>query len=242
MATFRVDNKVNIPIEDEYLDLILDRSNLPTGSIPLVFNDTNLPDCNQGVCVDKRLLRFAPDYYSIFCSHNIGDWDCGIAISRKWCINRQNFPSYFTYLLGHELGHAYICLSDLNLHIHCCLIHLCIRLASNGKIEFPHQLPNEQLFDQFGKYLTSELHHGTNGLDKEIEIIKICADNIEKDNLSQLKRFSPSNKFHDLRKKIVDFSMPYKSNLIDCWRELVKRDGENSMASLVIDYEELFTY
>lgn len=242
MAPIKLDNKASIQIEEEYLDEVLDLSNLPSGSISLVLHDSYLPDCNQGVCVDQRLLRFDPGYNSIFCGQNFTAWDCGIAIARKWCKNRQKFPSYFTYLLGHELGHAHICLSDINLHIHCCLIHLCIRPASDYKINYPHELPNEQLFDQFGKYLASKLHHGTDKLDNEIEIISVCADDIEKDNLEQLKRLAPSNNFQNLRKMMVDFSMPYKSGLINCWKELVRRDGNNSIISLVDDYEKLFTY
>lgn len=242
MATIKLYNMVNIKIEKEYIDAILALSNLPSGSVSLVLHDSSLPDGNQGVCVAQELLHFDPEYNSIFCGQNSTMWDCGIAIARKWCEKRQKYPSYFTYLLGHELGHAYICLSDINLHIHCCLIHLCIRPASDDRILFPHELPDEQLFDQFGKYLTSKLHHGTDELDREIEIISKSADEIEKNNLVQLKRLAPSNEFSNLRKRMIDFSMPYKSALIHCWKELVRRDGSNSIASLFHDYEALFIY
>ena len=40
--------------------------------------------------------------------------------------------------VGHEFGHAYICLSDITLHIHCCLIHDWIKPASKNAIQYEH--------------------------------------------------------------------------------------------------------
>lgn len=148
------------------------------------------------------------------------------------------------YLLGHEFGHAYICLSDISLHIHCCLIRLRIKPASKNKVTRPHELPNEQLFDQFGKYLSQKLH-GSEKLYDEIRKLKTTADDIEIKNLEQIENLPPSRNFSELRKTVVNFSKPYKDELIDCWKHLdteARKRGEKSLTRLISDYEKLFEY
>ena len=196
------------------------------------------------VCVASQLIDFDPEFYDLCHCSNSTSWDCCIAISYKWCASRNKFPAYFSYLLGHEFGHAFICLSDISLHIHCCLIRRCIKLASKHKITLPHELPNEQLFDQFGKYLSRELH-GQEKLYDEIQQLKTTANDIERKNLTQIEDLNPSRNFNELRKTMIDFSMPYKDELIECWKHVdteAKRLGDKSLTSLISDYDKLFEY
>ena len=158
MAKIILENKAKIDIEVAYLEDLLAYASLPDGSILLVLHDNSLPEKNQGVCVASQLFHLASEYKDICSCPNSAKWDCCVAINRKWCLSRDNFPAYFTYLLGHEFGHVNICLSSITLHIHCCLIHDWIRPASNSVIQYAHELPNEQLFDQFGKYLSFKIH------------------------------------------------------------------------------------
>ncbi|GAH82650.1 unnamed protein product, partial [marine sediment metagenome] len=56
-------------------------------------------------------------------------------------------------------------------------------------------MPNEQLFDQFGKYLSQELH-GSEKLYDEIQKLKTTANGIEGKNLKQIEDLPPSTNFN----------------------------------------------
>ncbi len=241
MAKIILENKAKIDIETKYFKDLLSYAKLPDGLILLVLYDSSLPENKQGVCIVPQLKRFAPSYSDIcICSYS-SSWNCCIVIPKKWCVARNEFPAYFTYLIGHELGHAYICLSDITLHIHCCLIHLSIKSASKDKIQFPHELPNEQLFDQFGKYIALKLH-GDKKLIDEINSLKGTAGNIKRQRLELIQRLPPEKNFSDLRKTMIDFSRPYKDELIRYWKIDVNENGYSSLASLIYDYDKLFQY
>jgi hypothetical protein len=242
MAKIELENRAGIDIEKKYLEDLNSYANLPDGKVLLVLNDSPLPKNNQGVCVASQLRYIDPEYDHICRRLNSSSWDCCVIIANKWCMSRNEFPAYFTYLLGHELGHAYICLSDITLHIHCCLIHLCIKSASKNKFNFPHELPNEKLFDQFGKYL-SQKFYSLKKLDREIDILHNMANNIEKKCLEQIKTLSPLNNFNELRDTIINFSKPFKNELIECWKHDASEainHNENSLTHLISDYDKIF--
>lgn len=239
MAQIILQNKANIDFEKEYFEDILTYAKLPDGEICLILSDNSLPENNQGVCVSSQLIRFA-FLYNDLCSCGLS-WDCCVAISNKWCDLRNEFPAYFTYLIGHEFGHATVCLSDITLHIHCCIVHDFIKPASNGIIEFSHELPHEQLFDQFGKYLAAQLY-GAEKLHNEIEEINSDDSLAERNHLDLIKNLSESHNYSDLRKNLIDFSIPYRDELIKYWKRDVAQNGKNSLASYISDFGELFKY
>lgn len=241
MAKIILENKAKIKINREYLEEFRSCTNLPTGSVLLVLHDSALPERNQGVCVASQLINFAPDYAKICNYKNSAIWDCCVAIDNKWCMSRDEFPAYFTYLLGHEFAHAYLCLSDIALHVFCCLIERWISPTSGEVIRFCHELPNEQLFDQFGKYVSLNMH-GTKRLEYEINILKEVAGDIEKERLEMIQVLTPKNRIEGLRKIMLDFSKPYKDELIQYWKEDYEDNGANSLTSLISDYDKLFEY
>lgn len=239
MAKIVLENKVKINIEKSYLEKLIYHAFMPKGNVLLLLYDEPLPEDNQGVCVAAQLKKFAPSYGSIFDSSFASSWDCCVAISRKWCLSRDAFPAYFTYLVGHELGHARTCLSKIALHIHCCLIHDFIGPASKGLIKFPFELPHELLYDKFGKYVALQLHE-EGQLYSEIESLKACANSIERRHLELIRDLSPSNDFSNLRENLIEFSFPYRSDLIDCWKNNHAQEGDMSLTSLIFDYDKLF--
>jgi hypothetical protein len=242
VANILLHEKTKNHIEVNYLEGLLFYANLPDGVILLVFHENALPENNQGVCVAAQLIDIDREFKYICNCSGTTSWDCCVAIAKKWWASRAEFPAYFTYLLGHELGHAYVYLSDISLHIQCCLFRLCIRPASNNKISFPHELPNEMLFDQFGKYLSKELH-GSEKLSDEIERLKKTADDIVVKYLEQINKLPPSRDFSGLRKTMIDFSGPYKDGLICCWKDVAAEaieTGNKSLTHLISDYEKLF--
>ena len=241
MANVILINKVKIDIEEKYFEKFFAFANLPEGKICLVLHNNSLPENNQGVCIPSQLINFASEFLGICPYSNSVRWDCFIAIAKKWCISRDEFPAYFSYLLGHEFGHAYICLSDIALHIHCCLIHNWISPASKNIIQFPHNLPHEQLFDRFGKYLSIQIH-GDEKLDHEINVLKEAVEDIEKQHLEMIQKLSPTQNFDGLRRSLIEFSRPFKNELIRYWKKDFEENGSNSLASLISDYDELFEY
>ena len=241
MARIILENRAKIDIDIGYLEEVRSYANLPDGSILLVLHDGLLPKNDQGVCIVSQLKHLDPGSSAICRCSSSTEWDCCVAIAKKWCTSRNQFPAYFTYLLGHEFGHAYVCLSDICLHIHCCLIVDRIIPASYCEIQFPHEFPNEQLFDQFGKYLALKLHGDTKFV-HEINSLKKTANGIEKQRLELIEKLPPKSDFSDLRKTMIDFSKPYKDNLIISWKRDRDKKGPKSLASWISDYDKLFEY
>ena len=202
-------------------------------------SSTELPEDNQGACVPKQFIEnFSPHYLDICDCPESSRWDCCITISSEQCNLREQFPAYFTYLVGHEIGHARICLEDIGLHKHCCLIDSFIYYASGSRIQ-PSESPHEQLFDKFGKYLSSKLHD-PNKIGHEIEEKLSLGIDKDTDRLVFIRDTYPSDDFSGLREKLLVFSRPYKNELLECWNEDIQINGERSLVKLVENYDKLF--
>ena len=215
---------------------ILEETCLPCGRLLLILNDGALADDNLGECVPKSLLSYAPSevVFNPYCNRS---WNCGIAMSQKACRLIQEHPAFFTQLLGHELGHARICLVNEHLHAHYCLIRCFIRDASLNEIVNPHELPQELLFDQFGIFLAEQIF-SRKQLDKEInEIMKL--EEWKGDYSPKLLSLSSTNDLDNLRNDLINFTKPYKENLIELWKEDAARGG-HTLTHLIDDYETLF--
>ncbi|MBU2548816.1 MAG: hypothetical protein KKB20_10420 [Proteobacteria bacterium] len=52
-------------------------------------------------------------------------WDYYIGLSPYYCSLINDFKTYFTFLLGHELGHILICENDINLQVFHAIIRSC---------------------------------------------------------------------------------------------------------------------
>ena len=219
-------------------------SNLPECHINLIFLNRDLPN-KQGVFVVKNLLPHEPNnsqYMDIGYGPNQDDykWDCYVAISKKWCDKINDYPAFFKFLIGHELGHAKIYLSDENLHIHSCLIKGFIKCASNGRIKHSGELPHEILCDRFGKYFSHKFYDDAKKLEDEIDKLIINSDCEDSKNFSLIKNVKPTNNFEGLKESLIKISMPYKEKLIKLWEKSIEINGEYSLASKIGDYETLF--
>ena len=234
-------NRAKIDLDEEYLNRFISYTNPSDGNIVLVLHDNSLPENNQGVCCPSQLKEFASEYLDIDPFLRSNRWDCLVAIANKWCIKWDVYPAYFTYLLGHEFGHAHICISDIALHIHCCLVHDWIKAASRNEIQFQRFLPNEQLFDQYGKFLSIQMH-GDEKLNFEIDSIKKGIGVNDLERLKSIKELAPKHELDGLRDLLVTFSLPYKEELIKCWQMDVQQNGSESLASYINNYDELFEY
>ena len=238
MADISFEYKIETHLNEEFLRRVVDEANFPSGKILLVLNDEPLLDDHLGECIPKKLLKYAPDV-RVFDQYKKQDWDCGIAVSEKACDLREQLPAYFTHTLGHELGHAYVCLANVDLHIHCCLIHSFICEASNGKITQPSELPDEELFDKFGVYVAERLF-SRKELNAQInQRIKMLSSK-NTFHFEKMISLSGSSNFGNLRDSLIDFSMPYKDKLLELWRKDVVKRGSNALASEIDDLDALF--
>jgi hypothetical protein len=237
LASIFLENRVGIELEQ--IDALMEEANLPDGKIVLVFNDAALPNELQGGCTPKILLQFCPSY-RLICGRNAPrNWDVCIAFSKKACLRYTQFPAYFAYLLGHELGHARLCLIDPALHIHYCLIQEHICAASKGQISQWHELPHEYRLDQFGIYLSERLWPRTR-LNREMETLMAQPDCPDGERLKVMLSLAPRADLDNIRAEWVEFSRPYKRDLIASWKKDRRKRGDNSLASLIGNYEELF--
>ena len=238
MAKLIYINKVQIKFDTDLLETILDLAILPSGKILLVLNNGPLTFNNLGVCIPKSLLKYSRGE-RVFNPYEDDHWDCGIAISKKACFLKQHFPAYFVYLLGHELGHAYICLSNITIHIYSCLIQNFIVNASNNVISQWHELPHEIRFDQFGIYIAEKIF-SREILNKEIFKLLSMQDCKDKPRLKKMLQLSASLNLKGLKNELIKFSIPYKNELINLWKIDKLKNKNLSLVNLIKDYEELF--
>ena len=208
MAKIILIDKSKIKFDLNFLKKIIEVANLPTSQILLVFNNCPLFNHNLGIAVPRNL------YFSIrdrgfFFEYKDRDWDCAIAFSEKACNKFEHYPAYFVYLMGHEFGHAHICLKDEALHIHYCLIQEFIQDASNDIIRECYKLPHEILFDRFGIYIAEQIY-SREKLNIEIEEMLKDPECKDHDRLNQMLKMKSTNDLSHLRNDLISFSIPYK--------------------------------
>lgn len=231
-------NKSGIEFKEDFLNKIFKLANLPKDRLLLVFHDGPLFNTNLGIAAPRNVY-FRINDRGFFFKFMDREWDCGVAFSLKACQFVNQFPVYFVYLIGHEFGHAHICLYDEALHVHYCLIQDFIRTASNEKISSWHELPHEILFDQYGIFISEKIY-SRDLLNSEIkEMLKKtgCKDRLRLDQMLELKS---TNDLSGLRESLIKFSLPYKNELIELWKEDHIKEGSKSLASFISDYDLLF--
>ena len=152
-------------------------------------------------------------------------WDCSIQIANFFCANYNKYPAYFHYLLGHELGHAQICVDDADLHFFYCLIQKHFKCASGQCLE-NHEYPHEKLFDQYGLYIM-EQSFSRNELLKQCSCLlndnKAPNDYKLESRFNSLENLQTEKDLSGLRQEMVSFSRSFKDQLKDCWIESRKR-------------------
>ena len=228
-------------ISSKSISNLLQKVVLPKGKIILLLTE-EAGTGNFGECVPKCLLDFA-HRQSFFREYINDDWGSGVIIYPKAYEIYEEYPAYFTYLLGHELGHAHVCLTDIHLHIHYCLIQEYIELASSGEIKEWHELPHEILFDQYGLYISEMMFTKEQFYQEIAEITKLPEFINDQIRLNKLLNLRPTNDISGLRKNLIKFSLPYKDKLITLWKQdTVKTLAGNdlSITQLIRDHELLF--
>ncbi len=241
MTTIIFDNKAQIDFSEGCLLRVKSEAHLPSGPILLVLSDRALCDNNLGECIPRALLKYAPGE-RVFDQHKSQDWDCGIAVSKKVCLLKEQYPAYFAYILGHELAHAFVCLTDISIHIQSSLVEKFIRDASEDRITQATELPDEVLSDRFGIHIAERIF-SREKLNADItHLLKMpnCKDAVRLRKVLSLSGSSNLGDLRRLRDDLVAISKPYKARLIELWEKDVAKRGSGSLASLIDDYDALF--
>lgn len=235
-----IEFKDNIENKSEYEKAIAEHSKLSKCHLHIFLLNRELPNDKQAVFVPKDLIKYDPNSYEYtsigYKDQQDYNWDCYIAVSKKWHDRIKIFPSYFAYLIGHELGHANIYFNDRDLYILCQLIESKIMQATDGNIKYHYQCPHEMLFDRFGKYFANKIQ---TGLFEEMEEIKKTARPGEKIRLGLIQKTQPRDGFEGLRENMIAFASPYKAELVNLWNKSARKYGCKSLASQV-DLENIF--
>jgi hypothetical protein len=236
MENFTIINDANV--DEKFVLKIIAQADLNKVAILLRLMGFSLPEEDAGNTLPRSLLKYEQDFH-IFDNYLDIDWEIGIAISKKNCLLYNSFPAYFSYLLGHELGHATVCMNDLDLHVFYCLIQNYIKIASAENITNWHELPHEIIFDQFGLYI-AEMLFGRKIVDYEIELLLKDPFRDDLDRLKLMLTLRGSKDLGRLRTDLLDFIKPHEGKLKESWEESVRLLGNGSLASYFDNVNNIF--
>ena len=229
-------------IDESVLREIIHRADFPSERLllNLLNKDKILRDIDgmyyQGVCFLKCLYHYSGGWMHVPGDYLIKAWDCGISISGKWCHRQQEYPAYFAYLLGHELGHAHICCSGTGLHIHCSLVdsHLPEFSSKRQQYEYPHEIR----FDQFGICIAEQIY-SREKLHGEIRALMEKPDCDDHEHLESMLNLPGTTDLSNIRNELIELTMSFKTKLIKSWEK--ERDcNPDSLEHKVKDFESFF--
>jgi hypothetical protein len=193
---------------------------LPPGEVALIVGEPTLPENYQGVTIARTLDG---NVFGLNCLAK-NDWDCGVIIGSKWASLQAEFPAYFAYLLGHEFGHTTTVLTDIWLTAYQYLI-----LRDIGRVSIREwrwdEMPHEAMYDAFGIAVAEEIFGRAS---VEAEFSTIISRELSEDvpRLQKVLRLSASKDLKGLRTALAGFTLPWKDQLLNLWREDQSRGGK----------------
>jgi hypothetical protein len=204
-------------VDPERLGRIVEAADLPAGDIRLIVGDSKLTQDFQGVCIARPFARYAGNLHGL-ADHLAESWDCGVIIGSRWAARELEFPAYFAYLLGHELGHAKTVLSDLTLTVYEDLILRYVQRASGRGGWRWDEMPHEIRYDRFGKAVAEDVY-GPAELAKEVQCLLDRGLSNDEARLRNLLVLAAEKELVGLRQELADFARPYKAEFLKLWKE-----------------------
>lgn len=234
VAEVKLINSLQLPAEDVHA--VVARAKLPPGTLVIILDDSLLQPTFQAVTIPRAHIRFADNLAGL--ENTLQEpWDCGISIGPFWSRRQGEFPAYFAYLLGHELGHAKTVLTSLELTSFEDLITRCIRHVSHGHYSRWDDLPHEILYDQFGISIAQQLY-GREILETEFATI-IDRELVDVPRLRKILSLEPSDDLSGLKEALAAFAAPYRDELLGVWREM-KASHSPGATRLIDNLERLW--
>jgi len=223
-------------IDKKYIKETLEIAGLPKSKIYIVFCNYLLREKELG---HTQFTKFdnKPHYGNI--NKDIFDnTDCTIYISKRICEMQQEMPAYFVYILGHELGHTIIVLSDQTTYPKVLVIQascLEIKKLSNGKFQYIFQDPTERRCDQFSLSIIEKLSLRQQ-FNYECDVLINEPDCPQKNYLKLLKIIESKDNMDGLYNELIEFILPYKEQLIEYW----EKNKNEYPFKFIRDYNEIF--
>lgn len=216
---------------------VLEAAQLPPGDVLLVVGDRQLDKSFQGMTIARKLIGDAATIYGLE-DHLFRAWDCGIVIGPKWAENQSQYPVYFAYILGHELGHAVTVLSNLTVAIYEELIVRHAPRVSGRTGWLWHEFPHELRYDQFGLAIARKVY-GNERVKTELrEMLNrgLCDDPVR---IRKALAFPDRGHLRGLQEELAEFTLPFKHDLIKAWNDERERT-KHGTAALLRDPEWLW--
>lgn len=210
-------------------------ANLPNSKLLLAVGDEDIEgNSNLGEFVPREYLDDVEES-ALRISHRKDErWSIGIVIYKKASDLFDEYPSLFTFLLGHELGHAKAYLANKDSHPFGCLIRHFIRDISEDEISDPLQLPHEIAFDKFGKYI-SETVYGSDRVTAEVNnYLKRTSD--DPYGFKNIANIISSDNMDDIMHELILFAKPYK----DKFRSALCDQTDDYKTSMLMTYRKRF--
>ncbi|MFC1563759.1 hypothetical protein ACFL6G_02430 [candidate division KSB1 bacterium] len=212
----------NYNFDEGLLEKILCIADIPDANVLLIMHNQPLPDGFGGFNEGVYYRRQEPVDNEIFWPYRSEKWDYAIAISNKACGYNKEFPAFCVSIIGHELGHLKLGLTDPYTEFNCELINICIVEASNGEIK-DYQVPHEVLMDRFGLYIAKKIY-SRKQINKELEILIKDTNRTDINRLKFNLELKSSNDFSGLMNECRSFVSPYKDRFKKIIEKKCKED------------------
>jgi hypothetical protein len=242
MTTVVFVNESKVSIDLPLLNKIVDASELPEYRIIILAANTYLMCNNLAQCNPRILAKYFDDYY--FRKYFNIEWDFGIVLSSKVTPLFNEFPTLFSFLLGHEFGHIKAWSIDPDIYILGCLLYSHLRILSNDKLSMVFEHPVERECDKFGLFLTEKIFSKEQF---ESDLAKIFSNDIlSPDYVNSIRHIinlkEPSD-FKSLKEKQIRLALPYKDALKQILVEDSIKKTEPALSKcLISNYDQLFRF
>lgn len=165
------------------------------------------------------------------------EWESLIVVSDSAVKLYNEYPSFFCFILGHEIGHAHICNSDSNLHVFSLLVFNFIN-GVGGDFKKWEAFPHENIYDKYGKYLAESIF-GAEKTKVDLENIIKDKKTLDVDRIKYMLQITSSDDLSNVKRELQNFAKPYKQELIKAW-ENDMRWNKATHNSSITDYAEDF--
>ena len=225
-------------VDESAIEDIVDAADLPSGRIGLIVGDKTIEPEYQGLSIPRR---FASGLGNLYGLEEFLDepWDCGVLIALRWAARQAEFPAYFAYVLGHELGHATTALTNLS---HVAFEELILRFVPrivNDREWRWDDMPHEVRYDQFGMAIAEELF-GPAHVETEFSRLIEARLSEDEERLHGVLTLPPRKDLDGIVEELAEFSLPHREVLLRMWTA-ERRNGRLKYADGIADLSALWS-
>lgn len=222
-----IESATDIP--EEWARSVVQASGWPSG-VPLLLLLGSAPlkqECGRTVWHGHKAQSVGLEGLWTF-----GHWRCAVIVTE--CATRlfDRYPSFVAWILGHEMGHALLALHEPDTHALSIFVQTYIRCASAGAITEWFDLPHEDIFDRFGRFVAASVV-GPDRFAQEIR--KLAAEGnppIASARLLRMLDAAPLPTIPPVLSALRAFVAPYSRQLRQFWVNDARRGDESYVKHL----------